>query len=273
MYEGFNYTVGTNNPDPDGSVNGGNGLPATNVGGSPTGTSTGWRSSWGSTLVVTTGLTYSQGGNVLNTTGGAGTPNNATWGTDIFAYRNMTTDPFVTQRIGSSTSGNFGVDGTSLWFSVLARTSSTTAQAFRFKIGDGSSSNNLYFENTADKWTLNYGGGSASSSTGGMTVNTTALLVFRVDFAAGATDTVSLWVNPTLGGTPGTADASRTGITFSGLQNLNLRPTVANAMTIDELRMGTSYADVTPFTAVPEPSAAALSSLGLLALLRRRRTA
>ncbi|MEJ6571008.1 MAG: PEP-CTERM sorting domain-containing protein [Akkermansiaceae bacterium] len=41
--------------------------------------------------------------------------------------------------------------------------------------------------------------------------------------------------------------------------------------TVDEIRIGTTMADVTPFTAVPEPSSTALLGLGGIALLLRRR--
>jgi len=39
-------------------------------------------------------------------------------------------------------------------------------------------------------------------------------------------------------------------------------------ITYDEIRFGATFADVSP---VPEPSAALLGALGVLALLRRRR--
>ncbi len=118
VYEGFSYTIGSNNPDTDGGVNGGNGLPATNVGGNPSGTSTGIRGNWGTSLDVVSGLTYSQGLNVLTVSGGAGQVNNATWGTgSLIPYRFMTTDPFISYRTGGSNSGSFGADGTTLYFS------------------------------------------------------------------------------------------------------------------------------------------------------------
>ncbi len=139
QYEPFSYPIGTNAPDPDANLNSSNGLPATNPGGTPSGTSTGFYGSYGTTLDVTTGLTYAQGQKSLVTRGGAGAPNNATWGTAVSAYRNMTSDPHLARRVGGATNGNFGVDGESLYFSFLARSSSTTTRAFWLNFSNGTS--------------------------------------------------------------------------------------------------------------------------------------
>ncbi len=85
-------------------------------------------------------------------------------------------------------------------------------------------------------------------------------------------DTVELWVNPTLGGTLGTADASISGGDFA-ITCFNTRPDTANVFIFDELRIGESYADVTPYTVIPEPTTWALlaGSLTALVVFRRRR--
>lgn len=270
IHEGFNYTIGANNPDPDGGLNGGNGLPATNVGGSPSGTSIGFRGAYGTTLDVGAGLAYAQGNKVLDVVGGSGTPNNASWGTDVNIYRFMSPDPFIDQRIGASNSGGFGVDGSSLYFSMLARSESTANAAFRIKL---SGAFNMFVENTADTWTFNPNAGGAVASTGAFTVSETALLVIRVDFVAGAGDVFSLWVNPELGAPLGSASATiTTASDWGSFSQLNLRPSTLDAMTLDEFRMGTALESVTPFTVIPEPaSAAALLGLGGLAFAAARR--
>ncbi len=246
LYEPFSYTVGGSDPDPDGGLNSGNGLPATNNGGSPSGTSTGLRGNWGTTTDVVSGLTYAQAAGTLVTSGAAARINNATWGvTTPAVYRNMTTDPFLSQRIGGTSSGNFGVSGTSLFMSFLGQTSSATADAFRLSLRfDGSS--NFFVSNTATGWSLN-----GTLATGAaLALNTPTLFVIRFDFGA-STTTINLWINPTLGQALGTPNAVVSGINFPGFQNFQTRAAVANAMTFDELRLGTTLASVTPFTAPP----------------------
>ncbi|MCU0781920.1 MAG: DNRLRE domain-containing protein [Akkermansiaceae bacterium] len=254
IHEPFNYTVGANNPDPDAGVNSGNGLPASNTGGSPSGTSTGLRGNWGTTLDVAAGLSYPG----LLTSGGSGKPNNATWGTDLNVYQSMATDPHLGQRVASSNTGKFGIDGGSLWFSVLAKTTSATAQACRFKVAGNT---NMFIENTASTWTLNFNAAGALPSTGAMTVGETALLVWKIDFVAGVGDVFSLWVNPTPGGTLGTPNATyTTAADWGGFNNLNLRPAVSGAMTIDEFRMGTTLEAVMPTATPPAENFASWAS-------------
>ena len=248
IHEPFAYTVPSNAPDPDGGLNSNNGLPATNNGGTPAGTSTGLRGNWDTFTDVVTGLTYSQGTKTFTTTGGAARINNATWGGNPAVYRNMTTDPFLAQRIGGAANGNFGIDGSSLFISFLGSTSSATADAFRLSFKyDGSA--NFYISNTATGWSFN----GTNATAAPLALNTPTLFVMRFDFAPGATDTISLWIDPALGVALGSPNATVTAANFPGLANLQTRAAVANAMTFDELRVGTSLAAVTPYT---EPVAA-----------------
>nr|MCU0772743.1 Ig-like domain repeat protein [Verrucomicrobiota bacterium] len=257
IYEPFNYAIGSNNPDPDGGLNGGNGLPATNVGGSPTGTSTGWRGNWGTSLDVVSGLSYSQGNKVLTVSGGAGLVTNATWGTGTLnPYRFMTTDPFISYRTGGANNGSFGADGTTLYFSMLMHLNdnfnSTTVA--RIGIGAAETSGNIYVgANLGDNdptpnWGISRGStGTHSHSAVLATAGSTALLVGRYTFGPSDVDTVELWVNPALGGTLGVADASLSGGNFA-ITGFGTRPDTTNVFVLDEFRMGLSFADVTPFT-------------------------
>ena len=87
-------------------------------------------------------------------------------------------------------------------------------------------------------------------------------------------DVSSMWINPdssTFGGSaPAPLLTASTGadITLSQIASFVLfdRSTAQLGGTLDELRIGTSWADVTP-----EPSVAALTGLGLLALATLRR--
>ena len=95
--------------------------------------------------------------------------------------------------------------------------------------------------------------------------------------SASTSDNVSeLWINPTIGSDtppPATLTAATGGdITLGQVASFVLfdRSAAQPSGTIDELRIGTSWADV---TGVPEPSTAALVGLGFLALLSRHRWA
>ncbi len=245
--EPFAYTIPTNSPDPDGGANAGNGLPALNLGGTPSGTSTGLRGAWGTTTDAATGLGYSQGSKTLVTTGAAARVNNATWGGQVYVYQNMGTDPWLAQRVGGTNTGNIGAPGTSLYVSLLGQTSSATADAFRLSFKyDGTA--NFYLTNTSTGWALNNNGaGNIVASGVSLALNTPTLFVLRFDFGASTTN-VSLWVNPPLGQALGTANATITGATFPGFNNFQTRSSVANAMTFDELRIGTSLGSITPYT-------------------------
>ncbi len=251
MHEAFNYAIGLNAPDPDGGLNNNRGLPATNIGGVPIGKSTGLFGTWGAMTDVAAGLTYSQGAKLLQTAGGSGAPNNATWGSSPTVYRDMSSDPFLAQRLGGANNTGFGIDGSSLYFSLLVRTSSASQSAWRMAL-NGSTNRNIFIENTASGWSLNENGAGPIASTSSLSLNTTTLLVVRIDFVAGAGDVFRLYVNPTLGAPLGTANATlTTSVDFTGFVSPNMRPSVQGAMILDELRMGTTFDIVTPFTQPP----------------------
>jgi hypothetical protein len=123
-------------------------------------------------------------------------------------------------------------------------------------------------------------GSGATYATGPWAVlNQVNLFVVKYTFVAGTgNDTLSLYVNPTPGGSePGTPDVSLTaaGTDAASLQTLGFKAQ-GNATTgnwiFDSLQIGDTWADVTP-TTVPEPSAVALLGFGVfgLAVWRRAR--
>jgi hypothetical protein len=110
----------------------------------------------------------------------------------------------------------------------------------------------------------NRGGDGQVASNVTPTANQTALLVLKAQFTA-TNDLFTLYVNPT----PGAAEPS------SGLLKNDANLGVVNGLTIystgafsiDEIRMGDTFADVTP---VPEPGAMALACVLTCLLLGRR---
>lgn len=116
--------------------------------------------------------------------------------------------------------------------------------------------------------------------------NNTALIVMRIDYGMGdgGAPRMHIWVNPTLASeatnaTPIIADWETRDDPLPmqpgwiGVQAGNAssnRP--FSEFTFDEFRVGTTWADVTPFTPIPEPTtAAALLAIAGIVLARRRR--
>jgi hypothetical protein len=96
--------------------------------------------------------------------------------------------------------------------------------------------------------------------------------VFRVDFNSAANDNITVWLNPNLSLTEAAQSASLT-TSFSADANFDtiyLREGGDNGSgwTFSNIAIAESFSEI---AAVPEPSAALLGGLGMLALLRRRR--
>lgn len=114
-------------------------------------------------------------------------------------------------------------------------------------------------------------------------LNATVFLVGRYDFVSGTgNDTSALWINPSsatfgAGAAPTATLTSSGGTDMTAISQFLLRGASGSPIsTVDELRVGTTWASVTP-AAIPEPSTyAALFgafALGLVALRRHRRNA
>ncbi len=197
----------------------------------------------------------------------------------------------ATARTSSTTLSGLVDDGDSLWFSVMVNFTSdlaNTGQNFMFALSDSnaeeSAGDPLGLRNSgsgigfsvvggldnglaATTWS----GGVATASYSGL-LDTTAesgqthFIVGEITF--GATDTVNLYLpgsDLSLGSVVATQSA---GLTQGGFDRIVFSSKAGTNLAIDEIRFGTSYADVSP---VPEPSALALGAFGSLLLLRRRR--
>jgi hypothetical protein len=173
-----------------------------------------------------------------------------------------------------SVSATLGGNGTTTYFSFLMRPDNVnTARNAEFGlIGSANLWVGKSFSGT-DNTHFVLESGTAGSGTGLQATTTTAtsgttvLLVLRADFAAG-NDTFKLYVNPTSVLEPGSAAATLTGIDVgTSLTSLQINGNLG--FTFDELKIGSSYADV-----VPEPStyAAAFAVAGIVSIawLRRR---
>jgi hypothetical protein len=226
-YDGFNYTAGS--------------LPG-NSGG--TGWSNAWSAGqWGSAGVAETGLTYASGGQSLVTSGGAATLTVAGQG----AYRTPTSalnsGSVYISFLADRTAANSSYLGLSLF-------SGSTEKVF---IGAG---------NSETVWGAQIKATETQCNSTVATSATPTLLVTKLDYGPTGAGTLSLYVNPSLTAEPGAASASGS---FSSLSWDRIRIQADGFGGIDEIRIGTSYADVT--SSVPEPGTLALLATGLFGLL------
>ncbi len=104
-----------------------------------------------------------------------------------------------------------------------------------------------------------------------LSINTTAtqFLVLDVDYSSGTSTTFNLYVNPTVGAPlTGPAAISISSTSLVSFDRIRLED---RNFGIDEIRIGTSYSDI---TAVPEPTTTAVAiaavCVGLIFIRRRK---
>jgi hypothetical protein len=234
------------------------------------------------TLLTYEGFDYTAGSSLDNQSGGTGW--DANWGqflggaggyTSVAGSLADPTSTLVTSGNHVDTAGAFGgrynafpgygADGSIAYFSVLIRLNYTPTL--------GSYAGLQLFNNTGNgdlfvglngsglNWGLEHTGADAYSSVAAAS-NQAVLLVLRADYTSGA-DTFRLYVNPTSTTEPGSADAT---LSYDiGTQN-GLAFNAGGATSFDEIRIGTTFADVTPGL-VPEPGTLSLVAGGLVLLL------
>lgn len=225
------------------------------------GASDGWSGSWSTDTtnkVISPGLTYVDGkGNVLTSGGNAVQP---VYGTAAFREIDL--------------SGKLGTDGTSIWLSFLAQgpdTQPSDEQKFHWggvNLFD-ETDERVFFGKAAGQdfvWSAFRGGGghNLSSTPTSEQVYFVANMTFGTD-----NESMNVWLNPDLDQTPllGDADLSFTAADF---QFDRIRIAGGDFFTFDELRIGTTFAAVSP---VPEPSTFLLFALllGCFGLARKGR--
>lgn len=236
--EAFNYSAG--------------GLGANvNPGGST------WTGANAGLSIVSGNLTYpglaDQGGNELQIA-------NATAGTSYATFANQTSGQIYYSFLFDPTV----VDGANTYFTAM--NPGTTVPG-----GSADAIDAYYY--SSGKIEIRAAADSAAAGTGPvLTLGTTYLIIEEIDLDA---KTASLWIDPTPGAAAPAATASLSGITATAIDNVGFKAqTGTGTFLVDNLLIGTAWADVTP-AAAPEPSTLALLGGGaaLTLFLRRRRPA
>lgn len=255
-YEGYGYPAGT--------------LIGTNTSGG-----TGWTAAWRpdaetptNHTVLSPGLEYSDasGRGLITTPGSAfytATTNNMPTGGDVRSFRILSGGvrsngtswiSFIGQRMGptvtnTGTPNNLFPRAANLSFYEGTATADGTE---RFAIGNGSGA-------VSNLWSILPAGsvGNVTNDQRSATpMNQQALIVLRIDHIEGANDNMYMWVNPSLGSEPSTNTAAARSIGAFSFSFDRVRPfaggndTGANRpyaeLALDEIRVGDSFASVTP---------------------------
>lgn len=191
--------------------------------------------------------------------------------------------PFAAYLDGS---GNVGLDGTTLYLSLLLRqhpdpqvpNPNPVITYAAFELWRDDPGNDANRQASIDLWSghgdTNYWGTAWSptnvaASSAPLTLGDTAthLFVMKIIFGVGDNDSIDIYADPSLGAEPGspTGTISKINLSFDQL-GTSIFAGQDNAITADEIRIGSSYADV-----VPEPSTLLLLAGGLALLSHRRR--
>jgi len=281
VYEGFNYPAGENLTN-----------SSANSAGNSSGWAGRWTAANTSLATnAANSLGYDDGnGHSLASDGGkvvigvpAGTTGNAqpsrsfSLGTlNNQTYSGLTNAPgtywasFLMQWVGPQTAGsvtNLYVRKGDLQFRQGALTNATSAGAQLFAVGSPNAVNRLgTLYDTWATWTgADAGGGTPNTGLAASTntLNTTTLVLMRIDLNGNsAVDTIYTWFNWTnLIVLPDIATASTTNNTANedGWNNIRLDANGGNAsgtntvLAFDEFRLATTFSDVVPLAAVPQP--------------------
>jgi hypothetical protein len=179
------------------------------------------------------------------------------------------------RQLGTS----YNTQGNHYWFSalfsVVQGAGETYAGISLFDLVSAVNTEKLFFgqRNQRQSWGMEFSRGATANSSISSAGGAIGFLVLEID---GVNKKANLYVNPsTLGGSPpavATLTISGTDFGDFSFNNFRVKAGPRETLEVDELRFGTSYGDVTPQQAVPEPGSFALAlGLGIVAMIGWRR--
>ena len=253
--------------------NGGTGSAALGSGGT---TSFGWGGDW----TNQTGTGQFSGGTPTDLTTNTFDPSGVTLGflgsSNERAGRNLDTSGggnFAAYLDGSS---NIGADGTTLYLSFLLGTGDGVTNYYGLELhrdGDNDAARILQVAAESNAALDLRANNTASTGENFFTQTSRVADTFVVELSFGAgTDQARVYVNPLYNQPQGASTANAT-ITASDLSfdRISFGNFSGRFIDFDDVRVGTSWADVAGATAIPEPSTVALLLGGLSVLSLRRR--
>ncbi len=222
-YEPFNYTIGS-------QIN-------TQTGGGSFGFSGAW-----------------SGGSAGSTVGSGSLPGYNTTGNRANMNANSLTTP-----LSRTLSSSLGISAGTTYFSfVLRPQASVGTKSAELRLNGSAASAGFGLNSNSGAYLIDQVGTAQTASSTTATVNTPVLLVLKAVFGAGsASDTFSLFINPGVGSAEGVANATRS-FNVGTVTALSIAGNLG--FSVDEIKVGTTYADV-----VPEPATnAAIGAVGLV---------
>ena len=140
------------------------------------------------------------------------------------------------------------------WISFLARNDSSQIEAtysfLKFAAAGGNDDASLHVGKgySGKNWEMKMG--SQTQDLGVASDNTTVLFVLRIESTGKPeNDSVQVFVNPAIASAPTTPSATMTGVTLKPLDEVVIQSgNGIKAFSYDEIRMGTTFADVVPPT-------------------------
>jgi len=251
-YEGFDYAAGTITTS--GALNGGSGW------------SGGWQivdNSAGAGAIVNGNLLPS-GSNLVANGNSISVGYNSGNGARFGRFLDTSASGVFADYLDSN--GNIGKDGTTLYMSFVMKSAVSQFYELEFKKGDLGDAGRLGgIGNDAGNNAVNlrsHNGAMTQIIPGDTNAN---LYVVKFDFLAGDNDTVSVFANTALGAEPATPTLLKTECGDMSLSGISLAEYFSSGnMNVDEIRIGTTYASVTP---TPEPGTITLLVIGLISLV------